>query len=441
MTLNTEWTNILFQEESLKKKLIRNWFWLYFFAFVAAPAWYVAKMVASHNLSVEDIGLFYSILWVISLLATYNDLWLTEALQYFLPHYLIDKEYGKAKSILLSTFYIQLLSGLVIWWLTFFVAPRFATNYFKSSNAIPILQMFSIYYLILNFFQVLQSIFIATQNVRWSQWIEAVRMWWVVLFVSIWARTNNFSASHYAWFWLLWLLLATIICSVGVYRQFSWLWSYQSKFDKKILQQQWSYAFRIMIWTNATILLSSVDQQLALYFFWTRAAWYRTNYLSLLNIIHVMSMPVVAYLFPLLNELYKKEQFNKIITINRLLYWWFTILWIIIWSIYYFRWPQIAVLFFWANFIESGRLLQKAAPFVFLIPLVGISFQNLASRWQAKQRVLVLILGICTTLLWSLLFINKVHLEWIIYWTALGQVVMILSALYLIRTTKSLYIK
>lgn len=434
MVYDSEWNTVLFEEEPLKKKLLRNGFRLYFFAFVAAPAWYVAKMLASHSLSVEDIGLFYSILWVISLLATYNDLWLTEALQYFLPHYLIDKEYGKAKSILVSTFYIQLFSWLLIGWLTFIVAPRLAVHYFKSPNAIPILQMFSIYYLILNFFQVLQSIFIATQNVRRSQWIEAVRMWWVVIFVSIGAWTNTFSAAHYAWFWLLWLLLATIICAIWVYKHFSWIRWYKRVFDKKVLYQQRAYAFWIMIWTNATILLSAVDQQLSLYFFWTKAAWYRTNYLSLLNIIHVISMPIVAYLFPLLNELHKKKQQDKIRLINKLLYWWFTILWILIWWVFYLRWPQIAVLFFWDNFMESGRLLQKAAPFVFLIPLVGIAFQNLASRWQAKQRVLVLILGIVTTLLCSLLFINKVWLPWIIYGTVCWQVIMILSSVYLMNT-------
>lgn len=440
MVYDSEWNSTLFEEEPLKKKLLRNWFRLYFFAFVAAPAWYVAKMIASHSLSVEDIWLFYSILWVISLLATYNDLGLTEALQYFLPHYLIDKEYGKAKAILVSTFYIQLISWVLIWGITFFIAPWLAVHYFKSANAIPILQMFSIYYLILNFFQVLQSVFIATQNVRRSQGIEAVRMWWVVIFVAIWAWTNTFSASHYAWFWLWWLLCATIICALWVYHHFSWIWKYKTEFNKKVLSKQRSYAFWIMIGTNATILLSAIDQQLALYFFGTRAAWYWTNYLSLLNIIHVISMPIIAYLFPLLNELHKKAQHDKIALINKLLYGGFTALWFVIGILFHFKWPQIATLFFWSNFIESGVLLQKAAPFIFLIPLVWMTFQNLASRGQAKQRVLVLILGICTTLLWSLIFINTFKLDWIIYGTACGQLIMICSALYLMKKNKPIAI-
>ena len=65
-------------------------------------------------MSVEDIGLFYSILGLIGIVASYNDLGLTESLQYFLPHYLIAKDYVKAKTLLITTWLIQIVSGVVI---------------------------------------------------------------------------------------------------------------------------------------------------------------------------------------------------------------------------------------------------------------------------------------------------------------------------------------
>lgn len=433
MSYTLDWEVTLFTEEPLKKKLLRNGFWLYFFAFIAAPAWYIAKVIVSRELSVEDIWLFYSILWVISLLATYNDLWLTEALQYYLPHYLIDKEYWKAKSVLVMTLYTQLISWILIWWLTFFLAPWLATAYFKSPHAINILQIFSIYYLILNFFQVLQSLFIATQHVKWSQWVEAVRMWAIVLFVGLWSFMNNFSVSLYTMYWLLWIIFATCVCIIWWYKHFRWLFTYKTVFDWQLFLKQRRYAFWIMIWTNATILLAAVDQQLALYFFWTKWAGYWTNYLSLLNIIHVVSMPLIWYLFPLLNELRKKQEREKIRYLNKLLYMWFISFGVLIWILFYIRWPDIAVLFFGDKFIESGKLLRTVAPFVFLIPLIGVAFQNLASSWLAKQRVYVLLLWVAVTILWSLIFIDRFQLWWIIYWTVCWQIIMILSAQYILQ--------
>jgi O-antigen/teichoic acid export membrane protein len=65
-------------------------------------------------MGVEDVGLFYSILGLIGIIASYNDLGLTESLQYFLPRYLIDKDYTKAKSLLVTTWVIQFVSGIIV---------------------------------------------------------------------------------------------------------------------------------------------------------------------------------------------------------------------------------------------------------------------------------------------------------------------------------------
>ena len=49
------------QDIPLKEKLIKKGFWLYFLSFIMAPTGYLIKMMISRTLSVEDIGLFYSV--------------------------------------------------------------------------------------------------------------------------------------------------------------------------------------------------------------------------------------------------------------------------------------------------------------------------------------------------------------------------------------------
>jgi len=110
----------LIPDEPLQTKLIRNGFRLYFFQFLLAPAGYLIKMMISRELSVEDIGLFYSIMGLITIISAYNDLGLTEALQYYLPHYFIDKEYSKAKTIIVFTWLMQFISGFLISGLLYF---------------------------------------------------------------------------------------------------------------------------------------------------------------------------------------------------------------------------------------------------------------------------------------------------------------------------------
>ena len=58
----------------------------------------------------------------------------------------------------------------------------------------------------------------------------------------------------------------------------------------------------------------------------------------------------------------------------------------------YFLAQPVAVLLFGEQFRQAGVLFQYYAPFIFTIPLLGILFQDIASRGMVKQRVWVLVL-------------------------------------------------
>jgi O-antigen/teichoic acid export membrane protein len=52
----------LLADQPLGQKLIKKGFWLYFFTIITAPVGYIIKMIVSNTLSVEDVGIFYSVL-------------------------------------------------------------------------------------------------------------------------------------------------------------------------------------------------------------------------------------------------------------------------------------------------------------------------------------------------------------------------------------------
>ena len=81
---------------------------------ITAPIGYITKVIVSNTLSVEDIGIFYSVLGFIMLVSNYHDLGLTEALKYFLPKYWIEKKYSEYKTTLILTLIAQLTIGIII---------------------------------------------------------------------------------------------------------------------------------------------------------------------------------------------------------------------------------------------------------------------------------------------------------------------------------------
>ena len=63
--------------------------------------------------------------------------------------------------------------------------------------------------------------------------------------------------------------------------------------DKKKKKKQISYAAWILLGSNATLLLSQIDQQIAIVFLGKAAAGYWTNTASLVSAIGIVTGPII----------------------------------------------------------------------------------------------------------------------------------------------------
>ncbi len=416
----------LIPDEPLKNKLIRNGFWLYFFQFLIVPAWYLIKMMVSRELSVEDIGLFYSIVGFIGIISTYNDLGLTEALQYYLPHYFIDKEYSKAKTIIIFTRIMQFFSGFLIAGLLYLGSDRLATTYFHTSSASVLLKYFALYFIIINLYQVISSLFIAVQNIKRQQSIEMIRMRTVVILTFVSVYYNTLDSIIFTQRWLIWAIIALVISWFGLRKEFWWLFNkHKLVRDKKIIIQQWKYWLWILVGAWAWTIFTQINQQLALYLFWSEDAWYWTNYVSFYNIANIIIWPLIAYLFPLLNELYKKWEEIKIQILYRYLFIGIIIFGIVGWTVWYFFSEWAAVILFGEKFRQSGILFQHYAPFIITLPLIGIFFQDIASRGMVRQRVFAIIYALIVNIIASIVLWKYFGLTGLVYGQLTGNLVLV----------------
>ncbi|MDR1944574.1 MAG: hypothetical protein LBQ59_00345 [Candidatus Peribacteria bacterium] len=108
---------------------------------------------------------------------------MSESLRYFIPKYVTEKRYDKAKSIIFYALFIQILTSLIISFFLFFGADFIATNYFKTEVAKDVLQIFAFYFVILCIFQTLESFFVAVQDTFAHKIIEALRTSFVMIYV------------------------------------------------------------------------------------------------------------------------------------------------------------------------------------------------------------------------------------------------------------------
>lgn len=422
------------QDIPLKQKLLKKWFWLYFFAFLIAPTGYIIKLIAARTMSVEDIGLFYSILGLIGIVASYNDLGLTESLQYFLPKYLIAKDYVKAKTLLITTWLIQIVSGMIIWSALWFGAPRLAEHYFQSSQAIIVLRIFCGYFLLINLFQVMQSLFLAAQDTKTSNGIDAARMWtWMIALIAFW-QFGMVTIITMTYVWIIGIMVGILVAGIIFWRRFGWLMiRYHSDHNRWWFRERIGYAWWVFLWANTNALLWQLDLQFALYFLGKEAAWHWTVYLSLLTAVNLVNAPLVGYLFPLVNELVTKNQHDKLHLLMRYIGWWLWWLAIVVWIGSYYLWPWLAQLLFGSEFGISWELLAFAAPFVMFGPAVWFGFQYLAGTGKAKQRVGILFIWLIANIITNVLLIPSMWLRGLVIGMVVSYLVMGLGVVWVVK--------
>jgi len=417
----------LFKNETLAEKFINKGKWLYIFSLLMAPTGYIIKLLISNDLSVAEVGVIYSIIWFVTILSNYNDLGFTESLKYFLPKFWINKKYDEFKTSLYLALWIQTITAILIAIWLWFGADWLANNYFHSPLASQVLKIFSLWFVIFNIFRTFNTIYQSFQDTFSFKFIDFVRMWSIVIFVTIIFFANKWSVLNYslAWFWgtLIGLLVSGIIF-VKKYYFILKKWKFSPK--KQLIKQIFSYAIWVLLATQAWILLWSIDQQMVIYFLWPEPAWYYTNYLSLLTIYSILLGPLFGFLFPVTTELIeKKEKWKLSIMINMFLkyFWVFGILW---WSFLFVFGPLIAFVLFWKKFVFSGELLQIGGLFVFLNILNAILFSILAGLGKIKQRAKILWFGALVNFVLNLILLNTIWIIWAVISTIIGWFIMLI---------------
>lgn len=138
-------------------------------------------------------------------------------------------------------------------------------------------------------------------------------MWTVVIGTGTLIMMGNISLMNFTLIRLLGTVLACVVAITGVYRLFKPLF-HGSKLirDRSLFHKQRTYGIRVMLGASASSLLGQVNQQFALYSLGAEQAGLWAYYLSFYTIVGVVINPLIGYLFPLLNELYKKKLYQQI---------------------------------------------------------------------------------------------------------------------------------
>ncbi len=429
----------LLADQPLGQKLIKKGFWLYFFTLLIAPTGYFIRVLISNSVSVADVGIIYSILWLMGILSAYHDLWLTEALQYHLPKYRISKKYNAFKTSILFTFIIQAATGLLIAFLLFFWADFLAANYFHSPESANIIKIFCLYFLGLNFFNMLYSIYIAFQDVIQYKLVEWIKSYTSLAFTLCFFLLGTLNITNFTRAWVIGIGMSIIVSWIIFVKKYGYtLRKWIIERDTTLLKKQVKYAFRVFIGINVINLLGQVDQQFVIYFLWAQPAGYYANYLSLTFAFSIVIGPILWYLFPLTTELIEKKEYDKLKQLKNILYKYLSVFVLSISWLFLILWPEIATILFGQKFLYSGQLLVYSWAFLIFNILFWVNFSLLAGMGKVKQRAKMIGLALLVNIILNLIFIQIWWIIGVIAATVISWIILFVLSYRLVNKQKDI---
>lgn len=410
----------LLADESLSEKLVKKWFWLYFFWYLAAPLWYLIRLIISNSpdVSVADFGVMYSIISLVTFLCTYNDLWLTESLRFFLPRFYLKKEYNNIKTTIRLSLWTQLLTSLIIAACLRFWNEWLSVHYFRNEHAWIILKYFCVYFTLTNILQVFQSIFISFQKTFENQLTYFIQLTTTFVFVLLcffsWrGNIERYSIGRVLGF-VVWIIAAYILYMK--YRKTLMQWIF--KIEKKVLSKYVKYALWAFIWSSIGTLFGQIIQQMVLYFLGAENAWYYSNFLSLFNIGSTLLGPIMWLIFPLVSELFEKNDKTKLWLLYSFFYNYFSIFILSLSTLFVVLWPEIAVALFGKQYSISGVLLSQTWIFLFFSLLSSFNYGVLSWMGKVKEKLYITWISCVLVIITAYILIKLygIYWAWVAFW-------------------------
>ncbi len=422
----------MFKEETLHHKIINKWSWIYIFTILWAPLLYLVRVMLSHSIPIADFGVIYSVIWIIFLTLTFSSAGLSPAMKFFLPKHYINNEISQAHNLIRQNLLMRMVISWILIVFTLLFSEQIALWYFGSlqykSILIPML-------LCLIWFGILDTVrayFEAIQNIKTNQLIEFLRKFfvslWVWLLFIVWSTT----VTAYARAWWIWIVLTALISVILLYQSEPTILKTMNIYRDKIYNSKYfSFGVVATIWSSAILVLNQIDQQMVILFLGWEDAWLYSNYVSLMMMSVYLIGPLLGYLFPIISEIYVKQQTKKLSLLIEYFYNILLLFIALLWVYFMVYGTKVATVLYGSQYMLSWEMFSIVAPFIITNILFSLNFAVMMGVWDSTARTKIIRYALLINIILNTLLIPLFGMRWAIIATVTAWTIMsVLSTRY-----------
>ncbi|MEM4239789.1 MAG: flippase [Candidatus Woesearchaeota archaeon] len=330
---------------------------------------YFFRFLLARKLSVEDYGLFFALFAFINLLGLFKDLGLGFAILKFIPELRVAKKWDRIKSLIASSFIIQLVSSAAISIVLVILAPKIMQGFFHSPDTRLFLLFAAIFFV--SFAQNVVSIcFQGFQKMLLFSLHDFARNL-VALLTAVALLALGFGIFAPAWAYFAMYIIVFVasfaIFTTKVFRQF---WKARTVLASQDFSQLLLFGLPAMLTIFGNNVLQYTDTLMLTYFKDLTSAGLYQVAVPLASVVLFLVYAVSAVATPLISELValkkRKELRNGIELLHKHLF-----IAVVPMAVALIAFPEIFIrLFFGEKFITAAPALQILG--------VGIVFYTIA---------------------------------------------------------------
>jgi len=419
--------------------LLKQTFWVYIFAYLAAPLAYLIRILYARSFSVEEFGLIYSIMGIIGLISIFNDLGFTETLNYYATRFYEKKQYSKVKGSLIFAFLMQGGTALLLVLTFYFLSPLLAEYYFKTEIAVSTFRWFLLYFLFLNISKPFIQLFMATHNYYYGMFAEFFRTFVILLLSSLILFYPGLKNLDYIGaVWGVGFISLFVLFYYLSKAKFPKIYGVKAELSFGLYKKLFNYAIVVMIGSGAVLLLSRIDIFFLTYFKGLYEVGLYSVALSLGMGIPILIGPAINMIFPLTSKLSVNKDSFKIKEMIKTIYG-FGLYLIIPVLIVFVSYPkEIINLLFGVKYVGAYVALIILSFAYFINVLASFNFQIMAGLGLVKKRTKILYFAAFTNIVADLILIPIYGLIGAAIGTLLSILVMFVLGYMLINKRFSL---
>jgi stage V sporulation protein B len=285
---------------------------VFIFFFLSALLGYATKVIFARELSVDNIGLLYAVLGFVTFFTFIRDFGLSDALVYFIPIFIVDKEEGKIKASIKHTLFVQIITGVVFAALVFMFSGLLADNYFKDPSARMLLIFLSLYFIVDGIIEVLFTSFHGFQDMFMNQAIGF--FFQVITFIClIFLISKGMSVSLYGLAYLAAAMVTVVLFSyLFLKRTMPNFLSCKPDYSGDLKKNMKEYANPTMIATMADQVFGQQTIFFLTFFMGIKYVGYYVMAMSLSKITIYFFKAMNMVFFPMMTQLWKKHDIKNL---------------------------------------------------------------------------------------------------------------------------------